>query len=247
MNATLGDRVKGQRSDAETIGVLRLEAHNFKGMGTSFGYPTVSLVAHRLEDYLSGLKRLDEKQLIDAQIFIDRISELVDRAEQPAAGRDQPDHPRAAGALRVPDHRRRSPQRRDHAGHPVQGRRQEAGDGTGGLRLPHHDGDRPDRVDQPCRPRAPGHGHRVDGYGRPVRPRPDPRPACHERDPPCADGAADLAEPRPPVAEGDPARRLRHPRRRAFRRRFRRGGGQAQSRLTDQIGQAAPRLNVIVI
>ena len=83
MNATLADRVKGERSDTDTIGVLRLEAHNFKGMGTSFGYPTVSLVAHRLEDYLSGLKRLDEKQLVDAQIFIDRISELVDRAEQP--------------------------------------------------------------------------------------------------------------------------------------------------------------------
>ncbi len=83
MNATLADRVKTLRTDAETIGVLRLEAHNFKGMGTSFGYPTVSLVAHRLEDYLSGLKRLDEKQLIDAQVFIDRIAELVDRAEQP--------------------------------------------------------------------------------------------------------------------------------------------------------------------
>ncbi|ANC92352.1 hypothetical protein A6A40_10795 [Azospirillum humicireducens] len=83
MNATLADRVKGQRSDVETIGVLRLAANNFRGMGTSFGYPTVSLIAHRLEDYLSGLKRLDEKQLVDIQIFIDRIAQLVDRAEQP--------------------------------------------------------------------------------------------------------------------------------------------------------------------
>lgn len=83
MNATLADRVKGLRSDAETIGVLRLAANNFRGMGTSFGYPTVSLVAHRMEDYLSGLKRLDERELIDAQVFIDRIAELVDRAEQP--------------------------------------------------------------------------------------------------------------------------------------------------------------------
>ncbi len=83
MNAALADRSKGVRSDAETIGLLRLEAHNFKGMGTSFGYPTVSLVAHRLEDYLSGLKQLDLRNLSDAQLFVDRISELVDRAEQP--------------------------------------------------------------------------------------------------------------------------------------------------------------------
>lgn len=83
MNATLADRVKGLRTDVETIGVLRLSANNFRGMGTSFGYPTVSLIAHRLEDYLSGLKRLDEKQLVDIQIFVDRIAQLVDRAEQP--------------------------------------------------------------------------------------------------------------------------------------------------------------------
>lgn len=75
---------KGARGTDDVIGVLRLEANNLKGMGTSFGYPTVSLVAHRLEEYLSGLKRLDERQVTDIQVFLDRSSELVDRAEQPA-------------------------------------------------------------------------------------------------------------------------------------------------------------------
>lgn len=83
MNRALEGGTKGTRTDAEVIGVLRLEAHNFKGMGTSFGFPTVSLVAHRLEDYLNGLRKLDPKQLSDAQIFLDRIAGLVDRAEQP--------------------------------------------------------------------------------------------------------------------------------------------------------------------
>ncbi len=75
---------KGTRSEADVIGVIRLETHNFKGMGTSFGYPTVSLIAHRLEDYLSGLTRLGEREVSDIQIFLDRTSEVVDRAEQPA-------------------------------------------------------------------------------------------------------------------------------------------------------------------
>lgn len=83
MNAAIGGAEKGTRDHGEVVGLLRLEAHNFKGMGTTFGYPTVSLVAHRLEDYLSGLKKLDPKQLGDSQIFVDRIAELVDRAEQP--------------------------------------------------------------------------------------------------------------------------------------------------------------------
>ncbi|QCO14761.1 hypothetical protein D3869_05760 [Azospirillum brasilense] len=83
MNAALEGVAKGTREETSVIGVLRLEAHNFKGMGTSFGYPTISLVAHRLEEYLSGLKRLEARERNDAQVFVDRIAELVDRAEQP--------------------------------------------------------------------------------------------------------------------------------------------------------------------
>ncbi|HYG86482.1 MAG TPA: Hpt domain-containing protein [Azospirillum sp.] len=74
----------GTRSDADVIGVFRLEANNFKGMGTSFGYPTVSLIAHRLEEYLSGVTRLDAREKVDLPVFLDRIAEVVDRAEQPA-------------------------------------------------------------------------------------------------------------------------------------------------------------------
>lgn len=75
---------KGERGSSEVIGLIRLEAHNLKGTGTSFGYPTVSLIAHRLEDYLSGVMRLVEHQAVDVQVFLDRIAEVVDRAEQPA-------------------------------------------------------------------------------------------------------------------------------------------------------------------
>lgn len=84
MYAALDSLANGTRSDADVIGVIRLEAHNFKGMGTSFGYPTVSLIAHRLEEYLSGVTRLDQRERVDLPVFLDRISEVVDRAEQPA-------------------------------------------------------------------------------------------------------------------------------------------------------------------
>lgn len=83
MNRSLTGAIDGNRDHSEVIGLLRLEAHNFKGMGTSFGYPTISLVAHRMEDYLYGLKRLEPRELVDAQIFLDRIAELVDRVDQP--------------------------------------------------------------------------------------------------------------------------------------------------------------------
>jgi len=75
---------KGTRTDAEVIGVMRLEGHNLKGMGTSFGYPTVSLIAHRLEEYLNGVTRLAQREKLDLPVFLDRIAAVVDRAEQPA-------------------------------------------------------------------------------------------------------------------------------------------------------------------
>jgi CheY-like chemotaxis protein len=84
MYATLDGVRKGTVASAAAIGLVRLEAHNLKGMGTSFGYPAVSLIAHRLEDYLSGVKVLDTRLVDDVHVFLDRIAEVVDRAEQPA-------------------------------------------------------------------------------------------------------------------------------------------------------------------
>lgn len=84
MYATLDGVRKGTVASHTAIGLIRLEAHNLKGMGTSFGYPAVSLIAHRLEDYLSGVKSLEERLIGDVHIFLDRIAEVVDRAEQPA-------------------------------------------------------------------------------------------------------------------------------------------------------------------
>lgn len=84
MYDALDGLAKGERSEVSVIGVIRLETHNFKGMGTSFGFPTVSLIAHRLEDYMSGLTRLGEREIADIQTFLDRTSQVVDRAEQPA-------------------------------------------------------------------------------------------------------------------------------------------------------------------
>lgn len=76
---------KGTRSGGDTLGVVRIECHNLKGMGTSFGFPVVSLIAHRLEDYLNGLKELKEpRHISDVQVFLDRVSEMVDRIQQPA-------------------------------------------------------------------------------------------------------------------------------------------------------------------
>jgi len=74
---------KGTVSFLHALSTLSTEAHNLKGCGTAFGYPAVSLVAHRLEDYISGLNALNDRHIVDIDIYLDRASALVDRCEQP--------------------------------------------------------------------------------------------------------------------------------------------------------------------
>ncbi len=74
---------KAQLSPTKAISILSMEAHNLKGCGTAFGYPAVSLVAHRLEDYLSGMTTLTERNIIEIDTYLDRAGSLVDRPVQP--------------------------------------------------------------------------------------------------------------------------------------------------------------------
>lgn len=83
LNTLLNDVADGKRTDAEALAVLRREAHNLAGVGGAFGYHAISLVAHRMSDYFTGVERLELRPREDAQVFVDRLSALVDRVEQP--------------------------------------------------------------------------------------------------------------------------------------------------------------------
>lgn len=63
---------------ASTIDAIRRGGHNLKGMGGSFGYPLITLLAHRMEDYFIGREELDQQALNDAQCFVDRMRETLE-------------------------------------------------------------------------------------------------------------------------------------------------------------------------
>ncbi|MEX2009476.1 MAG: Hpt domain-containing protein, partial [Dongiaceae bacterium] len=65
---------------------MRRETHNLKGLGGAFGFPTISLIAHRFEDYLQnlGTGRLSDTEL---QQFLDRLDALITAGVDP--GLDQ--------------------------------------------------------------------------------------------------------------------------------------------------------------
>jgi len=56
----------------EQIKQIRRVSHSLKGSSSVADFPLVSLVMHRLEDYLSGVSKLSTNHLKDVQIYIDK-------------------------------------------------------------------------------------------------------------------------------------------------------------------------------
>lgn len=83
----LADLVSAARDGAggteETLQQIRRDSHNLKGLGGSFGFPSVTLIAHRLEDYLTGLDTLDVRQLEDVLAFLDALQDIVETGVNP--------------------------------------------------------------------------------------------------------------------------------------------------------------------
>ncbi|MDA5193115.1 response regulator [Govanella unica] len=61
----------------DALSDLRRDAHSLKGLGGSFGFPVVAVVAHRLEDYLGDLTPpVDLQARRDLQVFIDSLQDI---------------------------------------------------------------------------------------------------------------------------------------------------------------------------
>lgn len=77
------DAVKEGRPPEPRLHALRREAHNLKGLGGSLGLPFITVVAHRLEDYL-GLCRIESPAAAsDIQAFIDCLADAVEAGGVP--------------------------------------------------------------------------------------------------------------------------------------------------------------------
>lgn len=69
------------RKDAVTV--IRRNLHSLKGMGKSFGFPTISLVAHRLEDFLCEITASSKLDPDDIQTFLDYMDEIIGYGTDP--------------------------------------------------------------------------------------------------------------------------------------------------------------------
>lgn len=69
----------GGRASPETTRMIRRDVHSLKGMGTGFEFPTLSLIAHKLEDYLDSIDALGPAEARDIEQYLDHIYEIVSK------------------------------------------------------------------------------------------------------------------------------------------------------------------------
>jgi CheY-like chemotaxis protein len=82
MSRILDGMIADGPSDA-ALSALRRQAHNMKGIGGSFGYPALSQIAHRMENYINDLMSWTGQTPSELQKFIDRLAEMLERSQQP--------------------------------------------------------------------------------------------------------------------------------------------------------------------
>lgn len=70
--------------DTDHLVEFQREIHSLKGVGGTLGFHSISLISHRLEDYLIAAGSLTEKHLGDLQIFVDRLSDIINIGVEPA-------------------------------------------------------------------------------------------------------------------------------------------------------------------
>lgn len=73
------DRLRSSKGFNENdILEIKRHIHSLKGMGTTFGFSSISLLAHALEDYFEALFVADKNGIHDIQHFVDRIREVAE-------------------------------------------------------------------------------------------------------------------------------------------------------------------------
>lgn len=73
---------KGRLAPGAALLALRREAHSLKGMGASFGYLLISMIGHRLEDYLATADLGQEQVRQDLRRHLDTVEMELSRPNQ---------------------------------------------------------------------------------------------------------------------------------------------------------------------
>ncbi|HYD29698.1 MAG TPA: Hpt domain-containing protein [Azospirillaceae bacterium] len=63
--------------------------HSIKGIAHTFGFPTVAIIAHKLEDYMHFIPAVGGREMEQILIHVDAILRILDAGENPGAGEEE--------------------------------------------------------------------------------------------------------------------------------------------------------------
>lgn len=69
----------------ETLLAIRRQCHSLKGMGSSFGFPAVTLISHRLEDYLARAHTINARIQRDIDAYCQCLKDIISTGEDPGS------------------------------------------------------------------------------------------------------------------------------------------------------------------
>lgn len=85
MDRLVEDVLDGKRKFAAALSQLRRDTHTLKGMGEASGFPLVSLVAHRLENYIDDIDPAHrDEALAGIRVHIDAMAKAMEAATAPS-------------------------------------------------------------------------------------------------------------------------------------------------------------------
>lgn len=82
MEHTLERAAQGNLPDADALRAIRRAAHSIKGTSASLGFPFVSTLAHRLEDFLDGETKIATGTRRAISQYMDAIRSQVERPDR---------------------------------------------------------------------------------------------------------------------------------------------------------------------
>ncbi|TNE65667.1 MAG: hypothetical protein EP335_05160 [Alphaproteobacteria bacterium] len=85
IEAIANQSLQGTANPDQAFEEIRRHIHSIKGSAASVGYPIISTIAHRLEDYLDGAHHLDANLIGGIGKYCDQIREIVSTGREPSS------------------------------------------------------------------------------------------------------------------------------------------------------------------
>lgn len=78
IDVAIDDFIKHGDRSGETFLDVQREIHSIKGSAGTYGFSSISIIAHRLEDYVESTGQLSGDAWLDVQKFIDAIRDIIE-------------------------------------------------------------------------------------------------------------------------------------------------------------------------